>query len=173
VVKSQAPDAEALQREALALFERALGELSIMRAREGDRLKAFLIERLDSVERLVREVHAFLPEVGALHREKLLARLKEIKDALDPQRLEQEMVLFANRTDVTEELDRLASHVTEVRATLTKGGHVGRRLDFLMQEFNREANTLGAKSVDIRQTNVSVELKVLIEQMREQVQNIE
>ncbi len=114
-----------------------------------------------------------LPEIAIAWRERLAGRLAELRTELDSARVEQEMVIFAARTDVAEELDRLDAHIAETRRTLKQSGGIGRRLDFLMQEFNREANTLGSKAADLRVTNASVELKVLIEQMREQVQNIE
>ena len=114
-----------------------------------------------------------MPEIRATYRQRVEDKLQEFQEKLDPQRLEQEIVLFAQKADVDEELDRLAAHIDEVGNVLSKDGPVGRRLDFLMQELNREANTLGSKAVDLRMTNASVELKVLIEQMREQIQNIE
>jgi uncharacterized protein (TIGR00255 family) len=173
VIRSAAPDAAALAETALALLARALDALAAMRAREGARLKELIVQRLDAALRAAAEARAVLPAVQEAFRTRLTERLKEIKDSLDPARLEQEMALFANRTDVAEELDRLETHVAEVRRLLNAGGAIGRRLDFLMQELHREANTLGSKSPDLRLTNVSVELKVLIDQMREQVQNIE
>jgi uncharacterized protein (TIGR00255 family) len=173
VLRAQTVDVEGLSRDAFSLLTEALDELRETRAREGARLKVFMLERLAAVETHVKTVHAVLPEVLAAFRERLNVRLAEISATLDHARLEQEIVLFANRTDVAEELDRLAAHVQEARRALEGGGQVGRRLDFLMQEFNREANTLGSKSADLRVTNVAVELKVLVEQMREQVQNIE
>jgi uncharacterized protein (TIGR00255 family) len=114
-----------------------------------------------------------IPEAVRIFRERLETRLKEIKQQLDPARLEQEIVLFAHKSDVTEEIDRLTAHFAEIRRVFGQAGPAGRRLDFLMQELNREANTLSSKSTDTRLTNVAVELKVLIEQLREQVQNIE
>jgi len=150
-----------------------LDELVAMRAREGERLAALIRERLDSMRAIVSDVRVLVPETINAYRDRLKARLAEVREELDANRLEQEIVLFATRSDVAEELDRLAAHVDEVSRALDRGGQVGRRLDFLMQELNREANTLGSKAVDIRMTNAAVELKVLIEQMREQVQNIE
>jgi len=122
---------------------------------------------------IVKEVHSILPELEAAYRTRIDDRLGEMREQIDPERLEQEVVLFLQKSDVTEELDRLETHVDEVTAVLERDDAVGRRLDFLMQELNREANTLGSKAADTRLTNASVELKVLIEQMREQVQNIE
>ena len=171
--KSAAVDAEALHKAALALLTEALGELDATRTREGAQLAAILRQRLDGMEEIAARVRALLPEVRQNFRERLLARLQDVRAELDPARVEQELLLFAQKTDVDEELDRLVMHLNEVRRVLDDKGQVGRRLDFLMQEFNREANTLGSKSADLRVTNASVELKVLIEQMREQVQNIE
>jgi uncharacterized protein (TIGR00255 family) len=148
------------------------------RQREGERLGVFLRERLDAVARTVAEVRGWLPDIRAALRARLESRLAEIRQPADagrvePGRLEQELVLQLSRIDVDEELDRLTAHIAEARRVLALPDAVGRRLDFLMQEFNREANTLGSKSVDQRTTQAAVELKVLIEQMREQVQNIE
>lgn len=156
-----------------AELDTALTELVAMRAREGEGLAAFLQQRLQRVRELVAEVTSVMPEILAAQREKVCSRFEELSVTVEADRLEQEMVWLMQRSDVAEELARLESHVTEVESTLAKGGVVGRRLDFLMQELNREANTLGSKSIHVTLTNVSVELKVLIEQMREQVQNIE
>lgn len=173
VVKTAPVDEEALQKAALALLGEALDDLVAARAREGARLADLIGDRLDRMAALVAEVRAILPELVPAFRRRLEERLGELRDQLEPGRLEQEIVLFAQKADVTEELDRLEAHIKEVRHILAKGGAVGRRLDFLMQEFNREANTLGSKATDLRLTNAAVELKVLIEQVREQVQNIE
>jgi uncharacterized protein (TIGR00255 family) len=173
VIRTQTLDVDNLSREALGLLAQALDELRVTRAREGERVKTFLSERLSAVEQQVKSVRAVLPETLETFRERLNTRLAEMSATLDRARLEQEIVLFAHRIDVAEELERLTGHVQEVRRALDGGGQVGRRLDFLMQEFNREANTLGSKSADLRVTNAAVELKVLIDQMREQVQNIE
>ncbi|MDZ3823933.1 MAG: YicC/YloC family endoribonuclease [Pseudoxanthomonas sp.] len=166
-------DPAALQAAALATLEQALDGLVAARAREGERLAALLVERLDGIEREAARVRALLPEIRSALRARLESRLADLRMPLDPGRLEQEVVLNLQKLDVDEELDRLAGHVQEARRTLALEEAVGRRLDFLMQEFNREANTLGSKSVDARSTQAAVELKVLIEQMREQVQNIE
>jgi uncharacterized protein (TIGR00255 family) len=166
-------DSAALQEAALATLERALDGLVAAREREGGRLRTTLVERLDGIEREAAAVRSLLPEIRAALRQRLDTRLADLKLPLDPGRLEQEVALSLQKLDVDEELDRLASHVAEARRTLDLDEAVGRRLDFLMQEFNREANTLGSKSVDGRSTQAAVELKVLIEQMREQVQNIE
>jgi uncharacterized protein (TIGR00255 family) len=173
VMQSAAIDVESLGGEALALLARALDELVDTRAREGARLQELLLARLAAMEKIVAGVRTVLPEMAKLYRERLETRLQEVKEQLDPARMEQEIVLFANRTDVAEELDRLNAHLAECRRVLAAGEQAGRRLDFLMQELNREANTLSSKSADLRQTNASVELKVLIDQMREQIQNIE
>jgi uncharacterized protein (TIGR00255 family) len=166
-------DTESLGGAALNLLTAALDELVATRRREGERLRSVLGERLRAIGGLLVRLSTLLPEVARDYRSRLENRLGEIRAQLDPTRLEQEIVLYANKADVSEEFDRLRAHVSEVERVLASNGQVGRRLDFLMQELNRETNTLGAKSVDLRLTNISVELKVLIEQMREQVQNIE
>ncbi len=166
-------DAEGLAAVAAETLSAALGELAATRRREGERLTQMVEQRLHAMRQAVQGVRAVLPEAAAVYREKLEQRLAEIRDQLEPERLEQEIVLFLQKTDVEEELDRLSVHVDEVGRVLQQKEPVGRRLDFLMQELNREANTLGSKSVDMRLRNASVELKVLIEQIREQVQNIE
>ncbi len=173
VLKTPALDVENLAATALASLTAALDELVQTRVREGERIREFILQRLQAMEQATTLAKAILPETARIFRERLESRLKEIKQQLDPARLEQEIVLFAQKSDVTEELDRLATHLTEVQRVLGDSGQVGRRLDFLMQELNREANTFSSKSTDVRLTNVAVELKVLIEQMREQVQNIE
>ncbi|MGH8183790.1 MAG: YicC/YloC family endoribonuclease [Rhodanobacteraceae bacterium] len=166
-------DQAGLTQAALALLECTLDEFIAGREREGAKLAMALRERLDGIERIVGEVRALLPDIRAALRARLETRLAELRQSADPGRLEQELVLQLSRMDVDEELDRLAAHVTEARRILKLDEPVGRRLDFLMQEFNREANTLASKSVDQRATREAVELKVLIEQMREQVQNLE
>jgi len=166
-------DQEGLRQAALDLLEHALADMLATRAREGERLGGFLRERLDAIARIVADVRGWLPEISKALRTKLEGRLAEIKQSAEPGRLEQELVLQLSRIDVDEELDRLSAHIAEATRTLALPDAVGRRLDFLMQEFNREANTLASKSVDQRTTQAGVELKVLIEQMREQVQNIE
>jgi uncharacterized protein (TIGR00255 family) len=166
-------DQAGLGAAALDLLERTLDEFSAGRGREGEKLAAVLRERLDGIARTVADVRTLLPDIRAALRAKLEARLAELQQAADPGRLEQELVLQLSRMDVDEELDRLDAHVSEARRILALDEPVGRRLDFLMQEFNREANTLASKSVDQRATRAAVELKVLIEQMREQVQNLE
>ncbi len=166
-------DQEGLRQAALDLLDRALADMLATRQREGERLGVFLRERLDAVARIVADVRTWLPDIRAGLRARLESRLAEVKQGTDPGRLEQELVLQLSRMDVDEELDRLSAHVAETQRVLGLPEAVGRRLDFLLQEFNREANTLGSKSVDQRTTQAAVELKVLIEQVREQVQNIE
>lgn len=173
VLQTAESDAEALMKQATDLFEQALDDLIAMRGREGDSLAQLLRERLDGIEEQVKKAFTLMPEIKVKQREKLLARFEEANVELEPTRLEQEMVLFAQRIDVEEELDRLNTHVAEIRRLLKNGGTIGRRLDFLIQELHREANTLGSKSTTPESTAISVELKVFIEQMREQVQNIE
>ncbi len=173
VLQSTTAEAETLAAESIALLNRALDTFVATRAREGARLREFLLARLTAAARVADEARVLLPQVIDAQRERLKARLAECQAAFDPSRLEQEMVMFVTRIDVAEELDRLEAHLAEIRRLLDQGGAIGRRLDFLMQELNREANTLGSKAADLRFTNASVELKVLIDQMREQIQNIE
>jgi uncharacterized protein (TIGR00255 family) len=173
VLAERETDAASLRAAVFSLLDRALDELVATREREGERLAGFLRERLDNIESVVAGVRAHLPEVRAALRAKVDARIADLRQPLDPGRVEQEVVLQLSRMDVDEELDRLATHVAETRRVLDADETVGRRLDFLMQEFNREANTLGSKAADPRTTRAAVELKVLVEQMREQVQNLE
>ena len=173
VLQSGAMDPAALQAEALALVDAVLADFVAAREREGAQLVAAILERVDGIERIAAEVRSLVPVIRAGQRAKLEARLAELAQGADPARVEQELVLSLQKLDVDEELDRLASHVVEIRRVFTQKQPVGRRLDFLLQEFNREANTLGSKSVDARTSNAAVELKVLIDQIREQVQNIE
>jgi len=173
VLQQAETDADALQAALVEVVERALDVLNDTRAREGGKLGEMLVERLDAIDRILADVRGWVPEIRTALRARLEARLADIRQPVDPGRLEQELVLQVTRIDVDEELDRLKTHISEARRVLALKEPVGRRLDFLMQEFNREANTLGSKSVDSRTTNAAVELKVLIEQMREQVQNIE
>ncbi|BFI97269.1 MAG: YicC family protein [Rhodanobacter sp.] len=173
VLRSEAIDPEAQQATLLEVLDHALDALTATREREGAKLAQGLRERLDAIERIVAQVREWMPEIRTALRTRLETRLADLKQPADPGRLEQELVLQVTRSDVDEELDRLATHIAETRRVLELKEPIGRRLDFLMQEFNREANTLGSKSVDARSTNAAVELKVLIEQMREQVQNIE
>ncbi len=173
VLVADAADPQALNQSALALFTEALNELKNGREREGAELAKLLNERLDSILEQVVALRELVPQMLAGQRQKIIDRCAEMQAELDPQRLEQELVILAQKSDVAEELDRLSTHVSEVRRVLKTGGQAGRRLDFLMQELNREANTLGSKAFDTRSTQAAVNLKVLIEQMREQVQNIE
>lgn len=173
VLESPGVDEEQLKQALLALLDEALDELDDNRRREGEKLQAIILQRCDAAEAVVAAVRKRLPEVLSGVRARLHNRLAELKQELDQERLEQEMVLLAQKLDVDEEMDRLATHIEEVRRVLESDEPVGRRLDFLMQELNREANTLGSKSADSETTKASVELKVLIEQMREQIQNIE
>jgi uncharacterized protein (TIGR00255 family) len=166
-------DAAALGEAVAGLVDATLGDFVAARAREGAKLAAAMGERLDRIERVVAQVRGWLPEIRTAARTRLESRLADLGQPLEPGRLEQELVLQLSKLDVDEELDRLAAHVAEARRVLARPEPAGRRLDFLLQEFNREANTLGSKSVDQRTTNAAVELKVLIEQVREQVQNLE
>lgn len=167
------PDLDRLNTAALALFDETLTELLAAREREGARLRDLIEQRCQRLAELVAEVRARMPQRLDDMRQRLSERLAEVRGELDPTRIEQEMVLFAQRCDIDEEMDRLGGHIDEVRKTLSANGPVGRRLDFLMQELNREANTLGSKSSDTAVTRIAVDIKVLIEQMREQVQNLE
>ena len=173
VMESNAPEPGEASAAILAAFDTALDEFVDSRKREGERLAELIEQRLASIETIVAGVREVLPDVIAAGRERLENKLADIRDQLDSSRIEAEIVLFSQKVDVAEEVDRLDAHVSEVRRVLTLKEPIGRRLDFLMQELNREANTLGSKSVDTRTTGASVELKVLIEQMREQIQNLE
>ena len=164
---------QALGEQLESTLVTALKELKDSRRREGQQLKLLILERCANMEAEVERVKVRLPIVIDNIRQRLLERLAELKGELDEARLEQEMVMLVNKTDVAEEIDRLATHIVEVRRVLEQNQPMGRRLDFLMQELNREANTLSSKSADSELTRSAVELKVLIEQMREQVQNIE
>jgi uncharacterized protein (TIGR00255 family) len=155
------------------LLNKALDELIDNRLREGERMQVLIQDRCAAMQEIVDMVREQLPEIQQRYREKLTARLEELESGVDRERLEQELVFLAQKMDVDEELDRLDAHIKELNDVLARDEAVGRRLDFLMQELNREANTLGSKSADISTTQASVELKVLIEQMREQIQNIE
>jgi uncharacterized protein (TIGR00255 family) len=167
------PQLDVVRERALSLFEAALADLVAARVREGIRLQEFIELRLQAIHDWVTTVKARLPEVLSHIRDRLSQRLAELKAEVDAARLEQEIALLAQKMDVAEELDRLDAHVDETRRDLMQGGSLGRKLDFLMQEMHREANTLAAKSADIETTRAAVELKVLIEQVREQVQNLE
>jgi uncharacterized protein (TIGR00255 family) len=173
ILRQSSEDLAPLQAAASKLFEQALAEFSGMREREGARLGDFLRERCDGLEQLVGAVRKRYPQVRDQWAEKLRARCTELGVEVEAQRLAQEVALAAQRLDVEEELSRLASHLAEIRSVIARGESAGRRLDFLMQELNREANTLSSKSQDAEMTRCAVDMKVLIEQMREQVQNIE
>jgi len=173
ILTTEETDFSEIRKAALTLLEDSLDEFIEHREREGQELARLINERLDSILIHIATVKEHLPEILKAQRQKILAKLEDAQVSLDNDRLEQEMVLIAQKADVDEEIDRLTTHVTEVQRSLKKGGACGRRLDFLMQELNREANTLGSKSIHTVTTQVAVELKVLIEQMREQIQNIE
>jgi uncharacterized protein (TIGR00255 family) len=173
IVEAMEQDLGPVQAAASELLDQALQDLVTARDREGERLAELVRQRCAAMREQVERARRRIPEVLAGLRERLRSRLAELAEEIDPARLEQELVLLAQKLDVAEEMDRLATHLDEVERVLGQNEPVGRRLDFLMQELNREANTLGSKSVDSETTAVSVEMKVLIEQMREQVQNIE
>jgi uncharacterized protein (TIGR00255 family) len=173
VLQTDTIDLEVVQAEVVHLLEQALEKLVEARAREGEQLKELFIQKLNNMNMELVHVRERLPNILKAQRTRLMTRFSEASLKLDNDRLEQELVLIAQKIDVTEEIERLETHIKEVQRVLKHGGNVGRRLDFLMQELNREANTLGAKSVDADTTRASVELKVLIEQIREQVQNVE
>ncbi len=173
VLATDALPPETLQAAALELLDAALGDFLASRAREGEKLAGLLLDRAAQMETLVAEIRPRMPQIVADYEAKLTQRFVEALGSSDDERIRQEIVLFAQRIDVTEEMDRLTAHIAELRHILGKGGNAGKRLDFLMQELNREANTLGSKSVAVDSSRTSMALKVLIEQMREQVQNIE
>jgi uncharacterized protein (TIGR00255 family) len=173
VMEAEETDMSAIQTEILAGFDQALIDFIAARASEGANMAALIDQRLDAITDEANKVKAFMPEVIQWQRNRIIDKFTDAKIELDSTRVEQELVLLAQKMDVDEELDRLYSHVKETKSILKKGGAQGRRLDFMMQEFNREANTLGSKSINADITNSAVQLKVLIEQMREQIQNIE
>jgi len=173
VVQTEVLGQETLLEDIKNLLNQGLKDLNASRAREGEKLKALVLDRLSQIEALVEQVKPLLPALSKEYQAKLEAKLQENLKNVDPERVAQELVLFAQRIDVDEELSRLTAHISEVKRILASDAPAGKRLDFLMQELNREANTLGSKSVSIQTTQVSMELKVLIEQMREQIQNIE
>ncbi|MDO9757752.1 YicC/YloC family endoribonuclease [Glaesserella parasuis] len=173
VVDNQNQDLDQISQDLLYGFEQILTEFIAMRGREGANLQALIQQRLDAIATEATKVQAQMSSVLQWQKDRLQQRFDELNLQLDPQRLEQEMVLLAQKVDVAEELDRLQLHVKETTSILKKGGAVGRKLDFMMQELNREANTLASKSINADVTNSAVELKVLIEQMREQIQNLE
>ncbi|RUO36915.1 YicC family protein [Aliidiomarina shirensis] len=173
VLEAAEADMDAIQQALMEGFERALAAFIEHRASEGANMRKLIETRLEGISDEASKVRANMPAVLEWQRERLVSKFEEAKIDLDSDRLAQEMVLLAQKTDVAEELDRLDSHIKETRGILRKGGACGRRLDFMMQEFNREANTLGSKSINSDITTSAVEVKVLIEQMREQIQNIE
>ena len=177
VIRPTTVDNDALSQTVLELLGAALDELVATREREGGKIASMIEQRLGEMELIVVAIRERMPQILAAASERLATRLEDLlassQASLDHDRLEQEMAMLAQKADVAEEIDRLQAHIVEVRRVLGDRGPVGRRLDFLMQELNREANTLGSKSIDTDSTRASVDLKVLIEQMREQVQNVE
>jgi uncharacterized protein (TIGR00255 family) len=173
VLKAESLDQVALNASVMSSLLLAINELISTRETEGAALQKMIEQRCTDIDAIAKLTRQRMPEILAHHQQRMEERVADLQVNLDPERLEQEMVLLAQKSDVAEELDRLESHVVEVQSVLQRDEPVGRRLDFLMQELNREANTLGSKSINSETTNHSVELKVLIEQMREQIQNIE
>ena len=173
VIEAANPDSEALLVAGRTLFQQTLDDLGAMRAREGKRLGELIEQRCANLASLVVQVRTKLPEIQIRVRSRLNERVAELAASVDRERIEQEIVLQLQRIDVAEEMDRLVGHIEETRRVMSGGEAAGRRLDFLMQELNREANTLASKSQDLDTTRITVDMKVLIEQMREQVQNIE
>ena len=173
VLQTQAGDPAALHAEALSLLDEVLTQFLEAREREGAKLASVILDRVDAIARHAADARTLMPAIRAGQKQKLEHRLADLPQPLDPGRFEQELVLALQKLDVDEELDRLDSHIAELRRTLKQKDAVGRKLDFLLQEFNREANTFGSKSVDARTSALAVELKVLIDQIREQAQNIE
>ncbi len=173
VMEAPEQDMDNIQKELLSAFEEAMDDFIDARGREGDNMKALIEQRLTAITEQASKVRARMPEIMQWQRDRLLNKFEEAKIELDSSRVEQELIVLAQKSDVAEELDRLDSHVKEATNIMEKGGACGRKLDFMMQEFNREANTLASKSISTDVTASGVELKVLIEQMREQIQNIE
>ena len=173
VIEEQDFDKTSIEKQALSLFSAALDDLVATRAREGAELQGFIQQRIDSVRKIVVSIRNKMPEILARQKQNILDRLADLQAELEPARLEQEVSLLTQKADIEEELDRLDSHLNEVERALGAKGQKGRRLDFLMQELNREANTLSSKSIVVETSLNAVELKVLIEQMREQIQNVE
>jgi uncharacterized protein (TIGR00255 family) len=173
ILRAETDSGDELLKATHALFGSTVEELIAARAREGQRLRELLEQRCNGLEALVAHVRTRLPEVQARVRTRLDDRLAELKANVDQERLEQELAMLLQRLDVDEELDRLAGHIVEIRRVIDGSEPAGRRLDFLMQELNREANTLSSKSQDLETTRSAVDMKVIIEQMREQVQNVE
>lgn len=173
ILKQPANIQDLIDEQVLENFAKALDSLVKTRESEGEKLKQALQVRLDLIEKQADLIEAQLTNLTKIEREKILKKIEDLKIEIDPQRIEQEVAIIAQKADVEEEYDRLRAHIKEVRAILDKGGICGKRLDFMMQEFNRESNTLASKASNLDITRIAVELKVLIEQMREQVQNIE
>lgn len=173
ILKQPANIQDLIDEQVLENFAKALDSLVKTRESEGENLKQALQVRLDLIEKQADLIEAQLTNLTKIEREKILKKIEDLKIEIDPQRIEQEVAIIAQKADVEEEYDRLRAHIKEVRAILDKGGICGKRLDFMMQEFNRESNTLASKASNLDITRIAVELKVLIEQMREQVQNIE
>ncbi len=173
VQQEQTIEQDSLKHDLVELIDTTLNKLKTVRQQEGGQLAKLIEQRCHKIEQLVKQASSLMPKTIEALQNKLKIKIETIAAQPDPDRLEQELVYLAQKMDVEEELDRLATHVQEVLATLKKNEPVGRRLDFLMQEMNREANTLGSKSANIDMTNIAIELKILIEQMREQIQNIE
>ncbi len=173
VVKDSERDTGPVEQAALAALEEALVNVNQSRRDEGERIASMIVERCDGIATEVSGIRARLPAVRERIRERITSRLQELQADIDQSRLDQELVMLAQKMDVDEELDRLDSHLTETRKVLERSDAVGRRLDFLMQEFNREANTLASKSNDSETTRAALAIKVFVEQMREQVQNVE
>lgn len=173
VMEAQEIDLDTVNKALITGFDQVIEDFKSARGDEGANLEEMIATRLDAILEQVDLVETHMPEIAKWQREKLNQKLEDLKTDIDESRLEQELIYLAQKQDVAEELDRLKSHVKETRKILKKGGACGRRLDFMMQEFNREANTLASKSINSDITNAAVELKVLIEQMREQIQNIE
>lgn len=173
VMSAKEQDLDHISQEILVLLESAIDDFIDVREREGAALEALIKQRLEGISVEVAKIRQWMPEIIQWQKDKLLAKFEEASIELENHRVEQEMILLAQRIDVAEELDRLSTHVKETYNILTKNEAVGRRLDFMMQEFNRESNTIASKSINSDITNSAIELKVLIEQMREQIQNIE
>jgi uncharacterized protein (TIGR00255 family) len=173
VIEDTTLSAEELRDIVVGMAREAIGEFTGSRSREGEKLKVMLLTRVTGIEDWVKKVEPLIPQIVTDYHARLAARLREAIGSTDDERIRQEVAMFGIKIDVAEELSRLGAHLSEVRRVLDKGGAVGKRLDFLMQELNREANTLGSKSVSTDVSAAAMEMKILIEQMREQVQNLE
>lgn len=173
VMSAKEQDLDVISQQIMSLLDKAIDDFIHVREREGESLKALIVQRLEGVSAEIDKIRTKMPEIVIWQKDRLQGKFDEANLELDKSRLEQEIVLLAQRIDVAEELDRLTTHVKETYTILAKNEAVGRRLDFMMQEFNRESNTIASKSINSDITNSAIELKVLIEQMREQIQNIE